>query len=123
MPRLKILFALSLSLFAMGCSSSSPPPAVPSPALTAAVEKLDQKLDHPLPPGALSLCQDGSAPQLMAGRYECPPPPLVAHSLAADSLQDQVATLIGALRKEVDLRFQLLHWDAAPSPEAAEPSN
>lgn len=123
MMRLRTLCALSLSLCVMACAHSSPSSLQPSQALTSAAAKLDQALDHPAPPAQLLGCQDSSMPQVIKGKYECPPPPDVLASLATDSLQDQVATLIGALRIETDLRFQLLNWDygAASKPVSTPP--
>ena len=109
------LYALSLSLCVMACSTSSPPPApAPSQALQAAEAKVDQQLSRPAPAARLAQCQDGSTPLKTDQGFWCPPPQDVVTSLQTDTLQNQVATLIGALQREVDLRFQLLQWVDGP---------
>lgn len=101
---------LCLLLSATGCSTSSPPGQQPSAALLAAEAKVQAQLDHPLPPARLLQCQDGSEPQLIEGKWECPPPPDVLQAIQTAPLLELVAKLTGALRKEVDLRFQMKAW-------------
>jgi hypothetical protein len=111
------LLATSLLLFATACSTSSPSGLAPSPALqaadakvTAAEAELQDKLDHPTPPARLTLCQDGSTPQVIAGQWECPPPPAVVQAFLFGAPLEQRAALVGALRDETNLRFELAHW-------------
>jgi hypothetical protein len=127
---LPILFALSLSPFVMACSTSSPLSLSPSPALqaadakeTAAEAQLRTQLDHPAPPSRLTLCQDGSTPQMVGAAWECPPPPSVALALQSGTPLEQRARLIEALRNEVDLRFELLHWPPPQAGAAAPAAN
>lgn len=121
----KTLVALSLALFVTGCSVSSPSTSQPSPELEAAAAKVQALLDHPAPEPRLLQCQDGSDPQLVNGVWECPPPPDVLAALLQPDPLKQRAALIGALRKETDLRFQLFRWDwpnGVGSPAPASPS-
>jgi hypothetical protein len=75
-----------------------------------------------MPPSRLLLCQDGSAPQLIAAQWECPPPPDLLRALQSGTPLEQRATAIKALRDETNLRFELRQWLQAP-PVSAPPSN
>jgi hypothetical protein len=116
------LLALSLLLSVTACSASSPSSQAPSPALeaadakvTAAEAALRDKVEHPAPPARLTLCQDGSAPQMLAGQWECPPPPAVVQAILFGTPLEQRAELVKALRDETNLRFELAHWPPSPA--------
>jgi hypothetical protein len=121
-----ILLAMSLLLSVTACSTSSPSDPSPSQALqaadarvTAAEAALQAQVDHPAPPARLVLCQDGSTPQVIAGQWECPPPPDVVQAFLYGSPLQQRAALVEALRNEVNLRFELAHWPPASVPPAS----
>ena len=92
--------------------------------VTAATAALQGQLDHPTPSSRLISCQDGSAPQVVDAKWECPPPPMVLQALQSGTPAEQRAHLIEALRNETNLRFELWQWVQAPpagSPVPASP--
>lgn len=121
------LSVLCLGLCVTGCSSSSRSVPVEPESLRRAQGQVDEKLRHPAPPIRLLLCQDGSNPQRVQEVWECPPSPEIVKALQTGSWAEMTAILIGALRKETNLRFQLRAWDwpdaalPAPAPPSKAP--
>jgi len=136
MRLLPLLAALTISMTATSCGNSSIPLFSDPPAMQAAEARLDKALDCPQPAPILTLCQDGSLPFLQQNPdgtrpYTCHWAQIDAEMASGVPLKSVLADTIGALHKEVDARFQLLHAgdscrasttpppSSAPTPAAA----
>ena len=129
MRLLPLLAALTIATIATSCGSSSIPLFSDPPAMQAAEARLDKALDCPQPAPILTLCQDGSLPfQLQSADgtrpWTCHWPQIDAEMASGVPLKHILADMDGALRKETDARFQLLHsGDSCRAPAATPPSS